>query len=473
MAEEGKRRPLLPHPAGSPSPLPPSAYTPYEVCSVPFSHPHHRAPRIPSFDPPLSPSPPPLPPLPPLPSSLLIDPPSPHLPRVGGAGGHRAHGGRHPRDAGHPSATPSATPSSASSYSPSSSLPSPSSSSSSPCPTSFPTFTPCLLIYRPDDTPLGSLYPTPLPSPSSPSPHPPPRLSLHHLTDIFLGRQSLAYLSSPSTLPPPPPSHCFSASTRIGLSLHVQCGSREVTSAWVLGINAIMMGQGGRRIRTKGGGGGGGGGTGVGGVGVGGEAEQVGGGGEGGRGGGGGMRVSVPVSPSSSLLSLSSSSSPHIHPPPSPPPPPPPPPKSDPSLEAWLSSLGSAFLPYYPTFLDNGVDLPFLATLSPFDLDELGVTRLHAKRMLQAVAIRGGEDTERGGMSATSTPPYMAASAPSSLAGSAVSTLRGPAGGRRQVRGRCWRRWLGRTRGVGCRTSRRRRSCRLRQGGRAWEEEGR
>lgn len=49
----------------------------------------------------------------------------------------------------------------------------------------------------------------------------------------------------------------------------------------------------------------------------------------------------------------------------------------------FLYKLGPAFLVYNPTFADNGVDLNFLLTLQDDDLEELGVTKLHRKKLLQ------------------------------------------------------------------------------------------
>ena len=268
-------------------------------------------------------------------------------------------------------------------------------------PSAFPTvFTPSILLYKHDDTPLGSLYWFDAHTSSPPTLSTSSRLSLHNLTDIFLGKQSRAYTA---TLPSGVGSSagvfkadcCFSACTKVGVSLHVCGHSREVVSAWVYGINSIMMSKGQRKIRTK-------------------DKASA----------GGDRRTSVtrfagvPASPSFSSSTRSTSQSVsdrlHIHPgdefyvadtkrsslstprlsssglpftystaatadtaakgr------------RVDAALRDWLDGLGSAFSVYYDSFVDNGVDLAFLATLNTADLDELGVTRLHGKRMLQSI----------------------------------------------------------------------------------------
>lgn len=282
-------------------------------------------------------------------------------------------------------------------------------------PSAFPTlFVPSILLYRHDDTPLGSLYWFDAHSSAPPALSASCRLSLHNLTDIFLGKQSRAYTA---TLPPVvggaassvaggfKADCCFSACTKVGVSLHVCGHSREVVSAWVYGINSIMMSKGQRKIRTK-------------------DRGVVSGGG---RRGSVTQLVGVPASPSFSSSSTRSTSQSvsdrlNIHPadeyyiadtkrpslstprvstfglpytystatavdstPKSR--------RADAPLRDWLDGLGSAFSVYYDNFVDNGVDLAFLATLGTADLDELGVTRLHGKRMLQSIKEWGrGED---------------------------------------------------------------------------------
>ena len=270
-------------------------------------------------------------------------------------------------------------------------------------PSAFPTiFTPSILLYKHDDTPLGSLYWFDAHTTSAPTLSTSSRLSLHNLTDIFLGKQSRAYTATlPSTAAAASGTAgafradcCFSACTKVGVSLHVCGHSREVVSAWVYGINSIMMSKGQRKIRTKDKGASGG-----------------------GRHGSITRFAGVPASPSfSSTRSTSQSVSDrlNVHPaeefyiadtkrpslstprtsgiglpftystaanvdnaaknr------------RADVALRDWLEGLGSAFSGYYDSFVDNGVDLAFLATLNTADLDELGVTRLHGKRMLQSI----------------------------------------------------------------------------------------
>ena len=270
-------------------------------------------------------------------------------------------------------------------------------------PSAFPTvFTPSILVYKHDDTPLGSLYWFDAHTASPPTLSASCRLSLHNLTDIFLGKQSRAYTATlalgvgaaGSAAGAVKADCCFSACTKVGVSLHVCGHSREVVSAWVYGINSIMMSKGQRKIRTK-------------------DRIAIAGGGRGSIRQFGG----VPASPSfSSTRSTSQSVSDrlHIHPadelhiadtkrvslstprlvassqpfsyssaavvdsptkgr------------RGDGAMRDWLDGLGSAFSVYYDSFVDNGVDLAFLATLSTADLDELGVARLHGKKMLQSI----------------------------------------------------------------------------------------
>ena len=51
----------------------------------------------------------------------------------------------------------------------------------------------------------------------------------------------------------------------------------------------------------------------------------------------------------------------------------------------FLYKLGPAFLVYLKTFEDNGVNLTFLLTLNDDDLEELGVSKLHRKKMVQEI----------------------------------------------------------------------------------------
>ena len=292
-------------------------------------------------------------------------------------------------------------------------------------PSAYPTlFTPSILLYKHDDTPLGSLYCIDAHSSAAPTLTAASRLSLHHLTDIFLGKQSRAYTATlPSTLAAAgrgatsavQADCCFSACTKVGVSLHVVGHSRDVVSAWVYGINNIMMSKGQRKIRTKE------------------RASVTAGGGK--RGSVTQSVMRVPVSPSFSSVcsttshsvsdrlhvhhaddyytadtkrpslstprtsaiavapnstlpfayataaTVDSNSTPRAR-------------RTDAALLGWLEALGSAFVPYHDCFVDNGVDLAFLATLGTADLDELAVTRLHGKRMLQAAkewkATQGG-----------------------------------------------------------------------------------
>ena len=292
--------------------------------------------------------------------------------------------------------------------------PPPSSAPSSPT-----VFTPSILLYKCDDTPLGSLYYCPLDSSAPPAPSPHCRLSLHNLTDIFLGRQSRAYLASLGSTNAPAASCCFSACTRVGVSLHVTAESRQVTSAWVLGINSVMMSQGQRRIRTK-------------------DRSSA------------PRRMVVPPSPSSSLFSVSSDGGLHIHSPEevhearrrpstsSPIRPSRTAAKVDRAMEEWLNGLGAAFAGYYDAFVDNGVDLAFLSTLTVVDLDEVGVTRLHAKRIVGAIkewkergdvgeTARDDDDDRPAAASATSTPRLTGHtdSNPPSQPSSAHNSIRG------------------------------------------------
>jgi hypothetical protein len=54
-------------------------------------------------------------------------------------------------------------------------------------------------------------------------------------------------------------------------------------------------------------------------------------------------------------------------------------------VNTWLTELGSAFAQYYQVFVDNGIDMNFLMTCSDDDLEDLGVSRLHRKKMLHAI----------------------------------------------------------------------------------------
>jgi len=57
----------------------------------------------------------------------------------------------------------------------------------------------------------------------------------------------------------------------------------------------------------------------------------------------------------------------------------------DPIIHDFLSRLGAAYLSYYQTFVDNGVDREFLLTLNIDDLEELGIKNIHRKRMMEEV----------------------------------------------------------------------------------------
>ena len=278
-------------------------------------------------------------------------------------------------------------------------------------PSAFPTiFTPSILLYKHDDTPLGSLYWFDAHTSSPPQLSASSRLSLHNLTDIFLGKQSRAYtallpsgVAAAGTAGGVKADCCFSACTKIGVSLHVCGNSREVVSAWVYGINSIMMSKGQRKIRTKD------------------KAAAA-----------SDRRASlkgyggVPGSPSFSSSSTRSTSHSvsdrlHIHPADdfhiadtkrsslSTPRAAPGVPfiystvaavdnatksrRVDAAMRDWLDGLGNAFSVYYDGFVENGVDLTFLATLTTADLDELGVSRLHGKKMLQSIKERSvGQD---------------------------------------------------------------------------------
>lgn len=81
-------------------------------------------------------------------------------------------------------------------------------------------------------------------------------------------------------------------------------------------------------------------------------------------------------------------------------------------IQQWLANLGPAFEQYSKVFVQNGVDLEFLLTgsVSDQDLEELGVSALHRKKILFAIHRENEDEDEnnpsspRRGLSPLSSP---------------------------------------------------------------------
>lgn len=86
----------------------------------------------------------------------------------------------------------------------------------------------------------------------------------------------------------------------------------------------------------------------------------------------------------------------------------------------FLYKLGPAFLIYLKTFEDNGVNLTFLLTLNDDDLEELGVSKLHRKKMVQEIKDLRSQSKESAPASAVNTAPTTPTGASAAAAVSAA-----------------------------------------------------
>jgi len=79
------------------------------------------------------------------------------------------------------------------------------------------------------------------------------------------------------------------------------------------------------------------------------------------------------------------------------------------SIESFLKELGPAYEPYTKTFADNGVSLEFLLTLEDKDLEDLGVSRLHRKKIVFALPELKDRLAAEKSAKASVSPPVAAA----------------------------------------------------------------